>query len=411
MGLRILLVTPMPPQAQAPGAIPLVLYAQLSGLREHHEVSLVTVAGQEPGERQAVQDLKRDGLDVHAVVREEPYGWRRWQRRWRMGHAWLTRRLPWRTVWFWEPEVQSILERLFETRAFDLAIVEDNAMGIYDYSTDTPLLFTEHEVRRPRSVDYRFWKQHSLPAWALGEVDWRRWPGYQRHTWQKFDHIQVFSHRDAQAVRQLAPDLGKPVSVNPFGIVLPAPARPENEQPHQVLFVGNFTHAPNVDAALWLGRAIMPRLTAFHPGVHLNLVGIYPPDEVRALESETVHVTGPVRDIRPYMEVAAVVLAPVRIGGGMRMKVLQALAMGKAVVTTTRGAEGLEAEAEPPLKVADDAEGFACAAAALLEDEQARRALGAQGRAFAARHFSPQAYTERIEATYAAMIAGEEGER
>lgn len=407
MPLRILLVTPMPPQPQAPGAIPLVLNAELNGLREHHHVILVTVAGQEPGERQAVLDLQGDGLDVHAVVRQELRGWQRWRRRWRMSNAWLTRRMPWRTVWFWEPEVQHILDRLFTNQQFDLVIVEDNAMGVYDYHTNTPLLFTEHEVRRPRPLDWRFWQHRNLPAWFFAETDWRRWRDYQRHVWEKFDHIQVFSDRDAKAIRRMVPDLDRPVSVNPFGITLPTPVRPDCEQSQRLLFVGNYTHPPNVDAALWLGQEIMPRLSALSPGARLDLVGIYPPPEVKALESGSIHVTGLVPDIGPYMEEAAVVLAPVRIGGGMRMKVLQALAMGKAVVTTTRGAEGLQILGDRlPLKIEDKAEGFARTTAALLADKEARHALGTAARSFVAKHFSPQAYSKRIETIYTRMIAG-----
>lgn len=408
MGLKILMVTPMPPQPQAHGAIPLVLYTQLCGLREHHQVTLVTVAGQEPGEKQAVLDLQEAGLEVHAVIRQAPNKQQRWQRRWRMGSAWLTRQLPWRTVWFWEPGLQCILDQLFASRKFDLVIVDDNAMGIYRYRTDTPQLFIEQEVRRPRQLDWCFWTHRSLPSWAFSEIDWRRWPGYLRRIWQKFDHIQVFSAHDAQAIREMVPNLRKPVSVNPFGIVLPAPARPEREQANRLLFVGNYTHAPNVDAALWLGEEIMPRLLALYPNVHLTLVGIYPPPEVQALEGESIHVNGPVPDITPFMEEAAVVLAPVRIGGGMRMKVLQSLAMGKAVVTTTRGAEGLDIWGKPPpLKIADDAEGFARATVALLSDGHERHVLGCAAHAFVAEHFSPQAYTRRIEETYAQMITPE----
>jgi polysaccharide biosynthesis protein PslH len=354
-----------------------------------------------------VVDLQKDGLEVHAVVRQELNDRQRWRRRWRMANAWLTRWLPWRTVWFWEPGVQSILDGLLTSREFDLVIVEDNAMGIYHYPTSAPQLFTEHEVRRQRQLDWRFWNvDRSLASWAFSEADWVRWPRYQCQTWQKFDHIQVFSDRDAQAIREMVPKLNKPVSVNPFGIVLPTQARPECEHSMRLLFVGNYTHPPNVDAALWLGHEIMPRLSALIPDVHLYLVGIYPPPEVQALESATIHVTGAVPDIHPYMEEATVVLAPVRIGGGMRMKVLHSLAMGKPVVTTKRGTEGLDIWGEaPPLKIADGAEDFVQTTAALLMNSRERRELGAAARAFVAEYFSPQAYARRIENIYAQMNA------
>jgi glycosyltransferase involved in cell wall biosynthesis len=113
-----------------------------------------------------------------------------------------------------------------------------------------------------------------------------------------------------------------------------------------------------------------------------------------------------VPEIEPWLERAALVLAPLRIGGGMRMKVLQAMAMGKAVVTTSRGAAGLAAGGQaPPLAVADDVEGMVAAAAALLADPAGRQALGRQARAHVTQHFSPQAHVRRLESIYARLLA------
>ena len=168
--------------------------------------------------------------------------------------------------------------------------------------------------------------------------------------------------------------------------------------------MGNFTHPPNVDAALWLGREIMPRVRARCPSARLTIVGIFPTPEVRALAGDGLTVTGPVPDIAPYFERAAVVLAPVRTGGGMRTKVLQAMAYGKPVVTTTRGAEGLSVDgAHLPVVMAEDAEGIARAAADLLADDGQRCALGKAARAYVAEHFSPHAYASRLEAIYAEL--------
>jgi glycosyltransferase involved in cell wall biosynthesis len=408
--MNILLATPMPPQAEATGATPLVLYAELVGLLSRHAVTLATVAGQEPGEQEAVDRLSQDGVDVQAVRRTTPAGLNRWRRRWRMGSTWLRGYYPWRTVWFWEPELQAILDRLLASGRYDLVIAEDSAMGIYNFQPGTPSLFTEHEVRRPRRVNWRFWKQgywftpHRLLSWLFGEMDWVRWRRYQPDVWRKFDRVQVFTRRDAQAIERQAPDLMGSVEVNPFGIELPKPADPARMQEKEIVFVGNYAHQPNVDAALWLGREIMPLIGQACPGVHLTLVGIYPPAEVLALAGEDIHVTGAVPSIRPYLEQAAVVLAPVRIGGGMRVKVLKSMSLGKAVVTTPRGAGGLEvAGSRPPVGIAEGAPEFARLTAQLLSDRPARLELGQQAREFVVNYFSPQAYAGRIEAIYERM--------
>lgn len=402
--MNILLVAPMPPQPQAPGAIPLVLYAELIGLMSRHDITLVTVAGPDRSEWAALDHLQAMGVEIQAVRRSEPRGLAHWQRRWRWASTWLKGKIPWRTIWFWEPEVQAILNHLLAERSFDLVIIEDNAMGIYQYDTPAPVIFTEHEVRRPRPINWHAGTASNWLRWAFGEADWQRWRRYQTSVWRRFDRIQVFTRRDAQAMNSLAPGLAERVRVNPFGIELPAPLTDDLEEPGYVLFVGNFTHPPNVDAALWLGNSIMPALRKFYPGVRLTLVGIYPPRSVRALACDDILVTGAVPEIEPYFARAAVVVAPLRIGGGMRMKVLHALALGKAVVATSRGADGLTIdEFAPPLVVADSTAGLADAIIALLNSDERRRAIGRQARAFVAEHFSASAYAQRIEAIYAEL--------
>jgi glycosyltransferase involved in cell wall biosynthesis len=406
--MKILMVTPMPPQRQPTNAVPLVLHAQLTGLVSRHEMTLVTVAGPDPAEWHALEQLRASGVDVQAIWRTEPYGIRRWGRRWRLASAWLRGKYPWRTIWFWEPGVQQILDRLLAEQRFDLIHIDDNAVGIYRCRTNTPTIFTEHEVRRPRPIDWHFGSKPNWIRWALSEADWHRWRRYQPAVWRRFDRIQVFTPRDAAAIRAIVPELAGRVRVNPFGIEIPAAADPSREENGAVAFAGGFSHQPNVDAALWLGNEIIPLLRARCPGIRLFLVGSYPPEPVQALACTDIIVTGRVPEIEPFLERAAVILAPLRIGGGMRMKVLQGMALGKAVVTTPLGAEGLAiAGCQPPLVVAEDAKEIASAAAALLASPEARRSLGRRARTFVAEHYSPLAYARRLEAIYAELQPGE----
>jgi len=125
---------------------------------------------------------------------------------------------------------------------------------------------------------------------------------------------------------------------------------------------------------------------------------------VQALACDDIVVTGCVPEIEPFFERAAVILAPLRIGGGMHMKVLQAIALGKAVVTTPRGADGLTIEGQqPPLIVAESAEEIASATASLLNSSAKRQSLGRRARAFVSENFSAQTYARRIEVAYAEL--------
>ena len=380
--MRILLVTPMPPRAEAPGAIPLLLHAELKGLSARHEVTLITVVGDEDGEDEAALELQRSMPEVHVVDRRTPQGLERWRRRRRLAATWVRGPYPWRTVWFADPQIQGVLDQLTRRDMFDIVAVEDNSMGIFDLPGQVPAVLTELEVQRPRPIDWRLGSPRGWPGRVLAEVDGQRWPRYQSWVWRRFDAVQVFTPEERTAIAELAPDVLPRVHVNPFGVDLPEAVDLRREQPGVLLFAGNFTHPPNVDAALWLGREIMPRLRPLSDGARLVMVGKSAPNEVRALAADDIEVLGEVPSISPHLEAAAVVLAPVRAGGGMRMKVLHALASGKAVVTTSRGAEGLMfAGPDPPLLVRDDALGIATATAELLRDAERRHALGVRARA------------------------------
>jgi|SRR5439155_922981 len=241
---------------------------------------------------------------------------------------------------------------------------------------------------------------------VLNEAERRRWQGYQTTVWRRFDRIQVFTQRDATVIRTMAPELASRVRVNPFGVESPVRTDPRREEGNTVVFVGGFCHPPNVDAALWLGNEIMPRLRTLRPRVRLIIVGSYPTKAVRALASDDIVVTGRVPAVEPFLERAALVLVPLRTGGGMRLKVLQAMAMGKAVVTTPIGAEGLAVSScQPPLVIAEDADAIANATAVLLSTSESRNALGSRACAFVTEHHSWSGYGQRLEAIYAELRA------
>jgi glycosyltransferase involved in cell wall biosynthesis len=136
------------------------------------------------------------------------------------------------------------------------------------------------------------------------------------------------------------------------------------------------------------------------PDVTLEIVGNSPPPEVVALASDAVRVTGPVASVAPHLNRAAAVVAPLTIGGGTRVKVLEALAAGKAVVASTRAAEGISARAGEELIVADGETATAAAIVRLLEDRSARRELGARARAWALRELSFARMADRYEELY-----------
>jgi glycosyltransferase involved in cell wall biosynthesis len=395
--VKILMLTPMPPDPSAAGAIPILLHAALSGLSERHSVTLVTIAGPDERELQALDNWDLSGIEVHAIRRSEPRGRARQQRRMRIARSWLSGEWPFRTAWFFDSRMQSAIDIVTAMTDFDLVIAEDNSVGVYRLPSEPVRILTEHEVRRPRRVAAPPAAPREWPGWAFREADWLRWPSYHRAVWRKFDIVQVFTARDARAAFSIAPEIGARLRVNPFSVGLPPSAEVEPE-PDSVAFLGNFSHPPNVDAALWLAREIMPRLEERNPQVRLSIAGRNPPAALRSLAGRTIQVLGEVDDAEALMRRSAVIVAPVRTGGGMRMKVLKAMALGRPVVTTTRGSDGLEAADEPaPIVVADDADDLAQRTAELLADAAGRQCLGVAARCFVEKHHSPAAYSRRLE--------------
>jgi polysaccharide biosynthesis protein PslH len=408
--MRVLLLTPMPPSPRGLSATPVLLHALLRALRLRHDVTLVTVAGPHPQDVEAAHALEESGLDVHAVPRSEATRSERAARWIRHTARWAAGRLPMRTIWFHRAEVQRTIDRLAAERTFDIVHVEDNAMGVYRLPRGIPTLFTEHEVRTPRDVRWTAWLKDPDGPYRglLDEIDWHRWERYQRTVWRRYDLVQALTDRDARTMRQLVPELASRVRVNPFAVEIPPATDPALEEDDRIVFTGGFLHAPNVDAARWLVGEIMPRLRTLRPGVRLRLVGSDPRGALAGLAAPDVAVTGWVPSLQPELARAAVVVAPLRVGGGQRMKVLEALAAGKAVVTTPRGAGGLlvsDGEAAP-LVLADSADAIAAATAELLGDSARRRALGARARALIVARHGIDAYGARTDEAYAALVGG-----
>lgn len=232
----------------------------------------------------------------------------------------------------------------------------------------------------------------------------------EQRLWKDVDVVYYPSEDETRQVQawldQHAPEV--------HAATIPAYAYPEPpQQPDanlagrkDIVFVAGFAHPPNADAAEWLVREVMPHVRAEHPGVRLGLVGSNPPDRVMALRSADVEVTGFVSDeeLAARYAQARIVAAPLRFGGGVKGKVVEALWHGVPCVTTSAGVQGL-ATARDALGVADAAEAFAALVCRYLEDDALWRESSRRGQAFVREHYTEAAQWRAFAAELGEPVA------
>jgi glycosyltransferase involved in cell wall biosynthesis len=184
------------------------------------------------------------------------------------------------------------------------------------------------------------------------------------------------------------------------------PAGRVRPEPFDLVFTGSMDWLPNEDAILYFVEAILPRLREAVPGVTLTVVGRNPSPRVTALgrRDPTVRVTGSVPDVRPYIERAAMFIVPLRIAGGTRLKIYEAMAMEKAVVSTTVGAEGLPVRDGEDIALADAPEAFAATIIQLLTDTKRAEALGRRAAAVVRADFGWDRVAETFANTCARLL-------
>ncbi len=296
---------------------------------------------------------------------------------------------------FQSGEVGALLERLLARERFDRAVV-DHLAPTSHFPDLGRAVFFQH------NVETMIWRRHleharnPLSRWYLG-VQAARMFEYERRVSREAGHIVAVSEVDAEMMRRLF-GVGR-VTVVPTGVDLEYFEPPAAYGPVADLsFVGSMDWQPNVDGVQWFVRKILPLIREKRPETSLAIAGRMPPPAIRGLAAlPRVVVTGTVADVRPYFWGAAVAIVPLRIGGGTRLKIYEAMAAGTAVVSTSIGAEGLDVHPGADIRIADAPHEFADACLDLLEDNAARVRLARAGRDLVRANFSWERIAERFE--------------
>lgn len=341
---------------------------------------------------------------VEALPSEEPRGSGRWLRRLAV-NAGLLRGVP---MWAGELASRQAAARVAAVSAAwrpDVVQVEFLPMTVFLGAlcrSGAPRVLVDHDASfRPA---HEFGHLPALLRRPLKALDARAWRGFDRRTAARVDATVVFTEADRLALERASPrrTVRIPLVVPPRD----RPLSPVGRRPPSVLFAGYYRHPPNADAARWLVHEIFPAVRREHPEAELVLVGEEPPADLKGLDEKGVVAVGAVDDMTEYLDRAAVVVAPIRSGGGVRVKVLEALGARKAVVATRLAAEGIEAPPGDAILLADSAAEFASCLSLLLGDEERRRTLAESAYAWARQQLRPEATAERFDRLYAQLLAG-----
>ena len=222
---------------------------------------------------------------------------------------------------------------------------------------------------------------------------------YEKKMFSGFDRVVVLAEADANALRSLQPDLPMRVIPNGVDVTYYSPSGQDPNYP-TLTFVGNYEYEPNVDAALRLAKRIFPYVQHRVPSARLLLVGRNPPESMRALANNTIQVTGSVADVRPYLDRTLIFVSALRFGAGLKNKLLEAMAMQKAIVATPLSCDGIAVVHEQHVLVADTSDDIARAVVRLVKDGELRQRLGLAARELVEKQYTWHGVGAQYEALY-----------
>jgi glycosyltransferase involved in cell wall biosynthesis len=237
-------------------------------------------------------------------------------------------------------------------------------------------------------------------------INWRKIRREEIKIWTEFDGVAFCSAADQARALSLVPSMRSAVVPNAVNVEYfkPRPTNPPSDG-CTVIFFGALNYFPNQDGVLYFLREVWPLIEKSTPKARLKIVGQDPTPEIRAHQGPRVEVAGKVDDLRPHLASAAVSIAPLRIGGGTRFKILEAMAMALPVVSTSLGAEGIDAEPGRHLLLGDDPASLAAAVSRVLSDPQLGSSLAREGRALVEERYSWDTAARTLEGLYRQVLA------
>jgi sugar transferase (PEP-CTERM/EpsH1 system associated) len=372
------------------------VFSLIRHLSRRHRVSLVSFmrTTEDPS---AVEALRTYCADLWVIPRDPRYS------PWKLFLG-LVGQTAFPLLNYRDRQMMDLLREVLQKHVFDVVQVESLAMAQYCSALPHTTILDLHNIESALIKRYALQERNLLKR-GYAEVMWRKVAAYEREACRRFTHCLTCSEEDRRLVQGQAGV--ERVSVIPNGVDLQAYV-PDGAPPapfNRLVFVGRMDYHANVDGVHWFCREILPRIRRQKPDVVFQIVGGYPTEDVKRLAIPgQVEVTGFVEDVRPYLKEATAVVVPLRIGGGTRLKILESLAMGKAVISTTLGAEGIAAVDGREILLADRPTQFADRVIDALDNPDLRKSLHSAGRELVETQYSWASIGNRLEQVYESCL-------
>jgi glycosyltransferase involved in cell wall biosynthesis len=400
--LNILCVSQMPPSPPRFGA-QARMHGLMTQLARHHDLTAVMLVDKEfdiEECRRAMQAYCRGVVLVHNPCGREGLAKRLLQLR----SLASTRSFDRLRVTV--PTLQQALDRVLRARRFDVVNLEFPYLGHCVLRQAPPgeklppLVVDSHEIA------YDLARQFAVAGASLGRrlyagANWRKLRREELGIYREADGVYLCSAEDEQRLRDQLPKARTAVIPNAADVDYYQP-RPTDPPPdgRTVVYFGFLSTVPNIDAVIHFVQRIWPRIAKAHPRAHCKIIGGRPPPSLLALAGPRVELTGFVADLRPHLAAAAAVVVPLRLGGGTRLKIVEAMAMGKAIVSTSLGAEGIEAVPGRDILIEDEPAAFAESVNRLLDEPSLAARIGQSARRLAVERYAWSGAAQMLEGFY-----------
>jgi polysaccharide biosynthesis protein PslH len=308
------------------------------------------------------------------------------------------------------PALQRALDRVLQAKQFDVVNLEFTFLGHCNLRQAPAGERPPRLVVDSHNIDYDLARQYARAGGSLvrrfyAGLNWRKLRREELGTYRDADGVYLCSTADEGRLLDQVPRTHTAVIPNAADVEYYQP-RPSDLPPdgRTVVFFGLLSYVPNVDGVTHFVEDIWPRIAEAHPEARCKIIGGQPPPSLQALAGPRVELTGFVPDLRPHLAAAAAVVVPLRFGGGTRLKVVEAMAMGKAIVSTTLGAEGIEAVPGRDLLAEDEPAAFAHAVNRLLAEPSLAARIGQAARQLAVERYSWSRAARALEGFYRRIL-------